>query len=205
MRVQEPVADRGGQLPAMIALDQRHHHVERRDAARAGDAVAVDLEQRRHHGDVGEGLAERRQVLPVERRAALVEQSGACEDVRARRKCRRGSCLCAQAAAARRRSLLSSKRRGISAGADEAPCRRAGRVPVPQSAMMATPFEAVTGSAVGAGMPPAIERLAGQQIGRAQRLDGRGVGHQREARHQQKADRRWHRSSGYAVMAQNVK
>jgi hypothetical protein len=33
MGVQKPVADRGGKLAAMIALDQRDHHVERRDAA----------------------------------------------------------------------------------------------------------------------------------------------------------------------------
>ena len=81
MGVQEPVADRGGKLAAMIALDQRHHHVERRDAARAGDAVAVDLEQRGRDGDIREIFAEGRLMLPMERHAATVEKSGAGEDV----------------------------------------------------------------------------------------------------------------------------
>ena len=31
--VQEPVPDRSGKLPAMIGLDERHHHVEGGDAA----------------------------------------------------------------------------------------------------------------------------------------------------------------------------
>ena len=82
MGVQEPVADRGRELAPVIALDQRHHHVERGDAAGAGDAVAVDLEQRRHHVDIGEGLAEGRQVLPMQRGAALIEQPGLGEHVR---------------------------------------------------------------------------------------------------------------------------
>ena len=42
--------------------------------------------------------------------------------------------------------------------------------------------------AAGRRVPPAIKLLAREQIGRAQRLDRRSVGHQREARHQQKAD-----------------
>ena len=39
--------------------------------------------------DVGEGLAEGRQMLPMERGAALVEQPGLGEECKARRKCRR--------------------------------------------------------------------------------------------------------------------
>ena len=42
--------------------------------------------------------------------------------------------------------------------------------------------------AVGRGMAPAIELPAGQPVGGAQRLDRRGIGHQREARHEQEAD-----------------
>src|SRR5437868_1059129 len=37
-------------------------------------------------------------------------------------------------------------------------------------------------------MDPAIERLAGEKIGGAQGLDRRGIGHEREARHQQETD-----------------
>ncbi len=82
MRVQEPVADGGRELAPVIALDQRHHHVERGDAAGAGDAIAVDLEQRRHHRDIGEGLAEGGEMLPMQRGAALIEQARLGEHVR---------------------------------------------------------------------------------------------------------------------------
>ena len=82
MGVQEPIADRGGKLAAMIALDQRDHHVEGRDAAGAGDPVAVDLEQRGRHGDVGKVFAEGWLMLPMERHAAVIEKSGAGENVR---------------------------------------------------------------------------------------------------------------------------
>ena len=50
---QEPLAHRRREIVAVVAGDQRHHHVERRDAAGAGDAVAVEHEERRHDIDVG--------------------------------------------------------------------------------------------------------------------------------------------------------
>ena len=89
MRVQEPVADGSRELAPVIALDQSHHHVERGDAAGAGDAIAVDLEQRRHDRDIGEGLAEGGQVLPMQRGAALIEQARPWRAYKARRRCRR--------------------------------------------------------------------------------------------------------------------
>ena len=112
MGVQEPVADRGRELAAVIALDQRHHHVERGDAARAGDAVAVDLEQRRHHLDIGEGLAEGRQMLPMQRRAALIEQPGLGEDVGPAGDAADGDALRARRLS-QANTLLSSKVAGL--------------------------------------------------------------------------------------------
>ena len=47
----------------------------------------------------------------------------------------------------------------------------------------------MTGLPPGRRVPPAIERLARDEVRRAQRLDRRGVGHQRKAGHEQKADR----------------
>src|SRR6185436_8300341 len=81
MGMQEPVADGGGKLAPVITLDESHHHVERRNAARAGDAVAVDLEQRGRDGDIREIFAEGRLMLPMERDAATGEKSGAGEEV----------------------------------------------------------------------------------------------------------------------------
>src|SRR6476620_3409597 len=80
MGVQEPVADRGGKLAAVVALDQGDHHVERRDASGAGDPVAVDLEQRGRDGDIREIFAEGWLMLPMERDAATGAKSGAGEE-----------------------------------------------------------------------------------------------------------------------------
>ena len=65
------------------AADQLQHQVERRRAARAGEAVAVDLEQLRGHLDLRELLAEAGEVLPVDGAAIAVEQAGARQDVAA--------------------------------------------------------------------------------------------------------------------------
>ncbi len=76
MSVQEPVADGGGELAAVIALDQGYHHVERGNATGAGDPVAVDLEQRRRDGNIREGFAEGGLVFPMQRDAPAIEQPG---------------------------------------------------------------------------------------------------------------------------------
>ena len=186
MGVQEPVADRGRKLAAVIALDQRHHHVERRDAARAGDAVAVDLEQRRHDLDIGKGLAESRQMLPMQRRAALIEQPGLGEDVGPAGDAADGDTLPREPPEPGEHAAVVEDR-GIAAGADE---DHVGR-PIAVGAAIGDDGDAVRGHnrlAAGRRVPPAIKLLAGEQIGGAQRLDRRGVGHQREARHQQEAD-----------------
>jgi hypothetical protein len=51
----------------MIDADQRVHHVERGDAAGAGEAVAIDLEQGVTEMEKGKGLRKGRDVLPVDR------------------------------------------------------------------------------------------------------------------------------------------
>ncbi len=76
---QEPFADREGEGGTVIAGDQREHHVERGDAAGAGDAVAVDLVEGAAHLEIGEILHEGRNVLPVERAAPPREQACAGE------------------------------------------------------------------------------------------------------------------------------
>ncbi len=72
----ELVGDLRGDVRPVVADDQRQHHVGRRRAAGAGEAVAVDLEQ------VGPDLepvmlgGEARLVLPVDRRPVAVEEAG---------------------------------------------------------------------------------------------------------------------------------
>ena len=72
---------------------------------------------------------------------------------------------------ARRRSQAKTRvveGRRIAAGADEDDVGRRARSLVPQSGMMATPFEAVDRLAAGRGVPPAVQRPARELVGGAQ-------------------------------------
>ena len=79
--VQEPVADPRREPGAVVAADQVEHQVEGGDAAGAGDPLALDLEQRADHLDVGIALLEGRHVLPVQRAAPAREQAGAGQQI----------------------------------------------------------------------------------------------------------------------------
>eukprot|EP01136_Pigoraptor_vietnamica_P006590 Opistho-1_new@39680 len=71
----ELVRHLGGDALAVARLDQRQHQVERRDAAGAGEPVAVDDEQVLGERNLGELLADRREVLPVDGGAVAVEEA----------------------------------------------------------------------------------------------------------------------------------
>ena len=59
------------------------HEVERRRAARAGVAILVDREQLIAETHARELFAQRREILPMDRRLEIIEESGACERVAA--------------------------------------------------------------------------------------------------------------------------
>ena len=68
---------------AELGFHQVQHQVERCDPAGAGEAVAVDGEQLIIQLDARELLVQRREILPVDRGAVLVEKSGLGERVSA--------------------------------------------------------------------------------------------------------------------------
>ena len=155
--------------------------------AGAGDAVAVDLEQGRHHGYVGKGLAKSRHVLPMQRRAAVIQQPCSRQDVWAARDAAEDRAFSRKPSQPREARLVVERRR-VAARADE---QHVGGALAARSAV-GNDRDAVRGRhrlARRGRMPPAIQRLSREQVGRAQGLDGRGVGHQREVGHQKKADR----------------
>ena len=85
-----------------LALDQVQHQVERRHAAGAGEAVAVDAEELVAQLDARKLLAQRREILPVDGRAVAIEQAGfrrahnrRCTARRAARAARPGACSAA--------------------------------------------------------------------------------------------------------------
>ena len=57
-----------------FCLDQVQHQVQRRDAAGAGEAVAVDAEELVAQLDARKFLAQRREVLPVDGGAVVIQQ-----------------------------------------------------------------------------------------------------------------------------------
>ena len=64
LRMQEPIAHRGREAVAVVGLDQRMHHVERRDAAGAGQPLAVDFIQGVRDGKVRELLRRAPECAP---------------------------------------------------------------------------------------------------------------------------------------------
>ena len=75
--VDELLGDRRRERAPVLAPDQMQHEIERRRAARAGEAVAVDLEELGGHLEIGVGLGEAGEVLPMQRAAVALEQAGA--------------------------------------------------------------------------------------------------------------------------------
>ena len=75
-RMRRCFGDVRGKIGAMLAGDERQHHVERRSAARRTETVAVDLEQTAGRLDFREGLREAGEVLPMDRALIAVEQPG---------------------------------------------------------------------------------------------------------------------------------
>src|SRR3954452_24241884 len=69
----ELLGDRRREFMTMLPPDQVQHHIKRRRATRAGEAVAVDLEQLIRNLDTGEFLDEAGDVLPVNRTAVAFE------------------------------------------------------------------------------------------------------------------------------------
>ena len=84
-----------------IVLDHVEHQVERRDAAGARVAVAVDREELRGELDPRKLLAQRGHVLPVDRGAVLVEEPRLGERVAAGAKRAQRDLGAARAGAAR--------------------------------------------------------------------------------------------------------
>ena len=116
--MQIPVADAAGEIRAHPFGDQRVHHVERRDPAATGDAVAVDDEARLARRQMRKGLQQGRRVLPMNGKIASVQQTRRRQQIRRRWICRRSERRGAQAAC-RQACTPACASRVATAGADE--------------------------------------------------------------------------------------
>ena len=183
----ELLRHRRRQRVAVLGLDQVEHHVKRRGAARAGEAVAVDDEDLARHRNVGERLREGGRIFPMQRAAATVEQTGAGKDIgpRAQRP---------DVAAGTGKAAEPGENRPVGIALDIDPrahdrhAERLGRA----DRAMRHHRDAVAGGhrlAIGREQPPAVQLLAAQAVGGAQRLDRGGERHHREIRDEQEADR----------------
>src|SRR4029079_17312089 len=165
MGMEEPVADSGRKLAPMIALDQSDHHVESGDAAGAGDAVAVDLEQRRRHGDLGKRLPKGWLVFPMQRHPVPVENACLREKVGTAGNAADGDATAGEAAEpSEYRSVVEQG--WVAAGADEQHIYISLRSEI----AVGDDGQAIRGHdrlAAWGGVPPAIERPPREQIGGA--------------------------------------
>ena len=74
--VQHQFGDFEREVVAIIARDEMEHEIERRGAARAGKAVAIDFEQPRGDIERGEIFRKAGHILPMDRAAIAFEQPG---------------------------------------------------------------------------------------------------------------------------------
>ena len=72
----ELLGDERRDVAAEMVVDHVEHQVERRDASRAREAVAVDREELVGPSDLRKLLAQRRHVFPMDRRLVFVEKAG---------------------------------------------------------------------------------------------------------------------------------
>ncbi|SMC97624.1 hypothetical protein SAMN06297251_11599 [Fulvimarina manganoxydans] len=166
--------------------DQHMHHVEGRDAAGASQAPAIDLVDRGDETRLREGLCEGCRVLPVDRAAIPVEKTGGGQHERPARDTGK-PCSAAGETSQPGKGRLVIEGRWIARRTDNEAVivlrladRVIGREGQAGRGLDHTPFERH--------MAPAVEVAAGQDIGGAEGLDRRGVGHRRKARHQEEAE-----------------
>src|SRR5215469_6026813 len=79
--VEKMFGNRLCQYSAVLRGNDLQHHVESRDAARAGKTVPVDFKKSGSDLQAREGLGEAWQILPMDGAAITVEQSRAGEKI----------------------------------------------------------------------------------------------------------------------------
>ena len=184
----------------MRLFDQRMQQIERRNAASTCHARAVDHVKAAFDRDAWKFLGEGGQVIPMDRRAEAVEQARARQRIGAARNAAKHRAAPGEAAQPRE-CLRVNESGGIAARTHQQPVE----IELVAGFGIGTKHHAVGRRRlrpVEGDVAPAIERFARQQISRAQRLDRRGVGHQREAGQQEKADILRARWSNHVVFRQ---
>ena len=180
--MEEPVAGLVGEIGAVPLGDQGVHQIERRHASGAGHAVTVDDIAGAGQEQIGKFLGEGRSMFPVDGHAIAAHDAGTRENERPARHAADAKPALRQLPQPGEGRAMGELRR-IAAGADEQQI---------EGEIIADAGIRRDGGARGRGddlvlvrdMDPTIERAAGEKIGGAQGLDRRGIGHEREARHQ---------------------
>ena len=153
----------------MLQLDQVQHQVERRRAARTGVAVAIDAEYLVIELDARKFFAERRQVLPMDRGAVVVEEARTRERIAAgAQRAERNPPL--REAAKRREQGRRYGFADIDAAADEQDLHLADLVEGDRRREVEA-AACEDRSAIEARERPLVNVLAHDAVGHAQRLD----------------------------------
>lgn len=179
--VLELVGHQIGEVGTVIGADDLQHQVDRGRAARAGVALAVDLEHVAGALDLGEFFLKAGAVLPVDGAAEPVELAGFGQDVRADRKAAERRTLAAQRAQGGERLALAGEfEREACANEQDIHGAKVGHgiIDLERQAVRRRHRIAIDGHG-----GPGIAVVAEQAIGRAHRIDGG-----REAEHREFVD-----------------
>ena len=152
-----------------LRLHQVQHQIQRRDPARAGEAVAVDAEELVAEVDTRKLLAQRREIFPVNRRAVAIQESRLGERIAAGAQGTEGHPPLG-AAFERREELRRHTGLHIDAPAHEENVDRAERLKRDRGRQL-QPVARRGRRALEAHDRPLVDRLAGEDVRHAQRLD----------------------------------
>ena len=177
--VHEPFGDAGREFRAVILGDDLQHHVEAADAARRGEAPAVDDIEVAPELDVRERLDERRLAGPVQGAGMAVEKAGPGQKERGVRH-RADMGALAQALADPADRAVGHDVVGVAARAhdDTIDAWRGVDEEARLDDHAVRGFDLALG---GADDDPAVALPFGEHVGRAQRLDDRAERHHGEA------------------------
>jgi hypothetical protein len=180
----ELLRDQLRDLRTQLHLDEVQHEIERRRAAGAGEAVAVDGEQLIADPHPRELLAQRRKILPMYGGAEIVEQARPRQRIAAGTEGAQRHPSVGQPAQ-RREQRRRYRFANVDAAADEEDVDRAQFI---QSIRRGQSESAtgIRGPPVHANEGPFVDFIADQSIGHSQRLERVGHGDQRIVRQGQK-------------------
>src|SRR5579872_4023359 len=185
--MQQPITYGCSKLVTVISRDQGNHHVESGNPSGTSDPVTIKLKQRSRKFNLGKRLLHRRDVLPVRRAPPSSEQTrlrddhgparNAADNNSAARKCTKPG-----------ESPLVVEGSRVTSCTNEQDIERLRICTERKIRQDGRPVGSNSGLIPWCSMPPAIKCLSRYAVSGSQRLNRRGIRHQRKSRNKQEAN-----------------